>query len=57
MDEISSHHRSSWISGHDRSGRQQVYARRMITLVTDRSYGRHHRVWNAKVDRALAWDF
>jgi hypothetical protein len=38
-------------------GRQQVYTRRVIALLAERGYTRPDEVWNAKVDRALAWEF
>lgn len=37
--------------------RQQTYARRVMALLAERGYDRPDDVWNAKVDRALAWDF
>jgi hypothetical protein len=37
--------------------RQQAYAHRVIALLAKRGYNRPDEVWNAKVDRALTWDF
>ncbi len=37
--------------------RQQAYARRVITLTTERSYTRPDDAWKAKVDQALTWNF
>ncbi len=37
--------------------RQQEYARRVDTLMAARGYTRPDDAWNAKVDRALTWDF
>lgn len=37
--------------------RQQAYARRIDTLMMERSFARPNDAWNAKVDQALIWDF